>query len=388
MQRFMEEHGKKLLNDPIIRQRKCHLLNGLDELIMSPQSEATSSLILMDLDEEDQALATKRFSHISPSLNLSKKPFDTYTDQFIPCRFLEVLHGGDRPWSLGNFTLMAPFTEGLILTLLNGKDKQALKIGLQHILEANAFDLVENLIMATPFFMSYFDSNRCKATYGCVVGVKGVISTTGRETNYTAQIWNIHRPFLECGCKHVGQVSTCGDGNVLWFDHALLSFFPGANLKKSTIAFLSWIEKEAQDALKAMHIHLFYREKLKEAIKHTILFNQQPPSSNLTIEVDNFIRQAITSHKEDRVGKGARYEAIRHGRGRGRQPHTPQRASPSPRTLRWGQPSPTDSANSARTSQNSFAYPPYSSQASVPILRSHLSFNLQCANSAKALLYD
>ncbi|MCO5573239.1 hypothetical protein L7F22_027008 [Adiantum nelumboides] len=179
--------------------------------------------------------------------------------------------------------------------------------------------------MATPFSMSYFDSNRCKATYGCVVEVKGVISTIGRKTNYATQIWNIHRPFLKCGCEHVGQVSTCGEGNVLWFDHALWmimnhlpSFFPGANLKKSTIAFLSWIEKEVQDALKTMLIHLFYREKFKEAIKHTILFNQQPPSSKLNIEVDNFICQAITPHKDDHFGKRARYEAIRHGRGRGR----------------------------------------------------------------------
>ncbi|MCO5573240.1 hypothetical protein L7F22_027009 [Adiantum nelumboides] len=84
MRRFMEGHRKKLRNDPIVRQRKRHLLNGFDEVFLSPQLESTSSLIPMDLDEEDQALATKRFSNINPSLNLSKKPFDTYTDPFIP----------------------------------------------------------------------------------------------------------------------------------------------------------------------------------------------------------------------------------------------------------------------------------------------------------------
>ncbi|KAI5061945.1 hypothetical protein GOP47_0022484, partial [Adiantum capillus-veneris] len=87
MRRFMDSHGKKLHNDPLIRQKRRHLLNGFDEVSLSPQSESSSSLIPIDLDEDEQQLANQSFAINNPTLNLSKNPFESYTDPYIPCRY-------------------------------------------------------------------------------------------------------------------------------------------------------------------------------------------------------------------------------------------------------------------------------------------------------------
>ncbi|MCO5560247.1 hypothetical protein L7F22_013858 [Adiantum nelumboides] len=143
MRCFMEAHGKKLRNDPLVRQKWHHLLNRFAEITLSLATEASSSLIPTDLEDEEKLIASKSFSINYHSLNLSKKPFETYMDPFIPSRFLTSLE-----------MLTMPLPKGLLLTLLNGKNKQALMVDLRKILDVNASNLVENFLMATPFSMS------------------------------------------------------------------------------------------------------------------------------------------------------------------------------------------------------------------------------------------
>ncbi|MCO5566343.1 hypothetical protein L7F22_020020 [Adiantum nelumboides] len=247
----------------------------------------------------------------------------------------------------------------------------------------------------------YFVTRRCKAMFGCTVAVKGVISTTGRDINYTTQIWNVHRSFIKCGCEHVDQGEFCRDNNVLWFDHALWlilhqlpSFFPIPSLKKSTIAFLGWVAKEAQEVSKALLVHFFYRQKLKEAISHSVLFNQAPPTYNPNSEVDGFIQAAVFARKtpqEARPHKKARGNGGQGGRGHGRN-HTPQRTYSS--SNRWVASSPTISSRSSRSPFPTPTFPPHSTQlppASLPTAqptRSEIAANPNCLTSAKALLYD
>ncbi|KAI5081428.1 hypothetical protein GOP47_0004611 [Adiantum capillus-veneris] len=107
-----------------------------------------------------------------------------------------------KAWDFGNFTLLAPFTESFLLLLLNDVDKIAVKIGLQQIADSSTSSLVENTLVATPFTMSSFDNRRCGIAFGCMVGVKNVISTARKDTNYTTQV---HCPFIQYGCEHVGQ---------------------------------------------------------------------------------------------------------------------------------------------------------------------------------------
>ncbi|MCO5607719.1 hypothetical protein L7F22_061918 [Adiantum nelumboides] len=53
MLRFMEGHGKKLRNDPIIRQRKRHLLNGFDEMRNINLGDASTQLDTLSEDERE-----------------------------------------------------------------------------------------------------------------------------------------------------------------------------------------------------------------------------------------------------------------------------------------------------------------------------------------------
>lgn len=132
-----------------------------------------------------------------------------------------LLDAKPKAWALGNFALLAPFNEGFLLTLLNDKDKQAAKLGLLQILHTNSSSVIESFIIACLFTMSNYETQRCSSNHGCLLRAKGVISCTGRDSNYTTQIWNIHRPFVKCGCKHVGLGDFCKHGSILWFDHAL-----------------------------------------------------------------------------------------------------------------------------------------------------------------------
>ncbi|MCO5574851.1 hypothetical protein L7F22_028644 [Adiantum nelumboides] len=67
MRKFMDSHGKKFKNNPLLRQRKRHM------------------------DEDELKLLDQGFSVINPKPQVSKKSFETYTDPFIPCRLLEVM---------------------------------------------------------------------------------------------------------------------------------------------------------------------------------------------------------------------------------------------------------------------------------------------------------
>ncbi|KAI5075347.1 hypothetical protein GOP47_0009423 [Adiantum capillus-veneris] len=104
-----------------------------------------------------------------------------------------------------------------------------------------------------------------------------------------------------------------------------------------------------------MLIHLFYRQKLKEAIKSYVLFNQQAPSANFSLEVEKLIMQAIAPLRggDLRSGKKKRPEPSHHSRGRGRYSPSPHRTPPTSVPLRRNQSSPVDSSHNSYTPQPS-----------------------------------
>ncbi|MCO5576554.1 hypothetical protein L7F22_030366 [Adiantum nelumboides] len=198
MRRWMESHGRKLKNEPITWQRRKILLNGLSEVSMAPTKACSNALIPDDLDEEEQRIVDQEFIIASLGCSLNKKPFETYTDPFIPTRLLEVFMADaqHKPWAL----------EYLLLTLINDTDKIALKLGLQQVLETNSSNLLENTLMATPFSMSSFETKRCNASFGCVIGVKGIISTTERDKlHHPCGMCIVH--FLNAGVSMLGKVT-------------------------------------------------------------------------------------------------------------------------------------------------------------------------------------
>ncbi|MCO5566901.1 hypothetical protein L7F22_020584 [Adiantum nelumboides] len=66
MQRFMQMHGKKLQNDPLIRQRRTSMLQGAPMFSFSPPSHTTSSLNLEKLEEDEQEAIKEEFSAVAP----------------------------------------------------------------------------------------------------------------------------------------------------------------------------------------------------------------------------------------------------------------------------------------------------------------------------------
>lgn len=208
MRKFMDLHGKKLRNDPMVRQKRRQPLQGQPSTSLATPPTTTIRLIPDELDEEETIIANQEFTITNVTFGPAKKPFETYTDPFIPNRLLEIYltEAKHKAWALGNFALLAPLNEGFLLTLLNERDKQAAKIGLQQILNTNSSCIIESYVIACPFTMNNFETQRCPSHMGCLLGAKGVISYTGRDTNYTTQLWNIHRPFIKCGCEHVGKV--------------------------------------------------------------------------------------------------------------------------------------------------------------------------------------
>ncbi|KAI5075666.1 hypothetical protein GOP47_0009742 [Adiantum capillus-veneris] len=75
----------------------------MEEIITMPPTVTGSSLLPMDLDEEEQLFANKDFTIATPSRSLITKPFETYTYPFIRSRLLEMFLGKahHEAWSFG-----------------------------------------------------------------------------------------------------------------------------------------------------------------------------------------------------------------------------------------------------------------------------------------------
>lgn len=114
-----------------------------------------------------------------------------------------------------------------------------------HQLEANDSNIVESCILSCPFLTIYFETQIFSIYLGCLLGAKSVLSCTGRDINYTTQLYNVEKSFIKCGCDHICEGDFYEDGNIMWLEHDLWmlihkvgDFFPTDALKKSILMFL------------------------------------------------------------------------------------------------------------------------------------------------------